>query len=100
MVAPTPSLYRPGTNGGVPITTGPIAAKLKASRRLPVPAMRKAIRIANGLSQGDIAQQLEEMGYKVDRVTVTRWEKGVRTPRGELLIAYVALLDELQAEQS
>ena len=36
----------------------------------------------------------------VDRVSVARWEAGVRTPRGAVMFRYVDLLDELQKEQT
>jgi hypothetical protein len=34
----------------------------------------------------------------VHRVTVARWEAGLRRPRGRLLHAYATLLDALQQE--
>ena len=70
-----------------------VAAKLTARRRLPVPAMCRAIRLASGLTQSDVAASIEP---PVSRETVARWEGGTRTPRGETLRQYVALLDELR----
>jgi len=72
----------------------PIAAKLTARRRLPVPAMRRALRIDAGLTQADVGETLG-----VARESVARWEAGARTPRGEILLAYVDLLDELRSVQ-
>lgn len=65
--------------------------EVRAARRLPPPAMRRAIRQAAGVTQQRIA---DELG--VDRVTVTRWEAGRRHPRGELAARYTRLLDALQ----
>jgi len=76
------------------VMPAPIAAKVLARRRLPVPAMRRAIRLDAGLTQADVA---ETMG--VHRESVARWEAGARTPRGRTLVAYVDLLDELRADQ-
>jgi transcriptional regulator with XRE-family HTH domain len=47
--------------------------------------------LAAGVSQQLVADEL-----RVDRATVTRYELGERTPRGELLISYIRLLDELR----
>jgi len=57
--------------------------------------MCKLIRLAAELTQDDVAESLG-----VDRVTVARYEPGDRTPRGEYLIRYVDLLDELRSDQS
>lgn len=72
-----------------------IAEKMRARRALPIPAMRRAIRVGAGLSQSDVAEILG-----VHRETVARWESGDRTPRGTTLIAYVDLLDQLRGESS
>ncbi|HVL92443.1 MAG TPA: helix-turn-helix transcriptional regulator [Acidimicrobiales bacterium] len=74
-----------------------IQEKRQAKRGLPAPAMRRAIREASGLSQEDIAQAFQP---PIHRETVSRWERGERTPRGALLVAYVALLDELRGGTS
>lgn len=68
-----------------------LVEELRRKARLPVPAMRRAIRESAGASQGQIAAALH-----VDRVTVWRWEQGRRTPRGELRDRYVTLLEELR----
>jgi DNA-binding transcriptional regulator YiaG len=68
----------------------PIQRKRAATKALPPPLSRKALRQAAGLSQQDIAGVLG-----VHRETVSRWELGTRTPRGELLVRYLELLHEL-----
>ena len=68
-----------------------LAEQVRAARRLPSPAVARAIRDAAGVSQQQLA---DELG--VNRVTVARWELGERTPRGELRLRYTDLLDELQ----
>lgn len=67
-----------------------IATEVRARRRLPAPPMRRAIRESAGVSQLRVAGQVG-----VTRMTVSRWESGVREPRGDHLLSYVALLDEL-----
>jgi transcriptional regulator with XRE-family HTH domain len=62
----------------------------RAARRLPSPAGAKAIRLGVGVTQQQLA---DELG--VDRVTVARWESGKRTPRGELRLRYIAVLETL-----
>lgn len=57
---------------------------------LPTPALRRAIRDAAGVSQGQIARELG-----VHRMTVCRWEAGTSTPRGDHLHAYAAILNGL-----
>jgi transcriptional regulator with XRE-family HTH domain len=56
--------------------------------------MRRAIRVSRGLTQADVAECLS-----VHRETVARWEAGTRTPRGQVLVAYVELLNELRGDQ-
>jgi transcriptional regulator with XRE-family HTH domain len=46
-----------------------------------------------GLSQREVAELLD-----VTRVSVSRWETGERTPRGELLLRYLELLGRLARE--
>lgn len=69
-----------------------ISTEVRAKRRMPSPTMARELRRAAGLSQGRLAKELG-----VTRVTVARWELGTRSPRGELLIAYVELLDTIRA---
>lgn len=61
-------------------------------RRLPDPATRRALRVAAGLSQADVAACVG-----VDRASVSRWETGHRSPRGDTAEAYAALLRDLAA---
>jgi DNA-binding transcriptional regulator YiaG len=64
---------------------------VRAAKRLPSPAMARAIRLAAEVSQERIATELG-----IHRVTVARWEAGTRRPRGQLRIAYADLLCQLQ----
>lgn len=68
-----------------------LVAKASASRSLPPPAERRTLREQAGCSQDDIAGALN-----VTRAAVSRWENGERLPRGELLVAYVKVLDTLR----
>jgi DNA-binding transcriptional regulator YiaG len=63
------------------------------SRRLPPPTIARAIRREAGVSQQRLASELG-----VHRVTVARWEIGMRVPRGALRLHYADVLDELQRE--
>ena len=67
----------------------PIHTTLK-QRSLPSPAVRRALRVAAGLTQADLAAELG-----VSRAAVARWESGTRVPRGDYRITYAALLREL-----
>ena len=67
-----------------------LAEHVRAARKLPPPAIARAIREEAGVSQQRLA---DELG--VNRVTVARWELGVRVSRGELRLRYIALLEEL-----
>jgi DNA-binding transcriptional regulator YiaG len=72
--------------------TSALAEHVRAARRLPRPAVARAIR-----DEADVSQQQLADALGVNRVTVARWELGERVPRGELRLAYIALLDELRA---
>jgi DNA-binding XRE family transcriptional regulator len=61
------------------------------ARRLPPPIVRRAIRVAAGVSQTRLAGELE-----VHRITVVRWETGKSEPAGALRLKYARLLDELR----
>lgn len=58
--------------------------------RLPPPDQRKAIRVAYGVSQGDVASVLG-----VSRLTVSMWERGQTEPKTEHAERYAALLDSM-----
>jgi DNA-binding transcriptional regulator YiaG len=75
------------------VARSPITTEVLQARRLPRPAMARAIRLEARVSQTRMARELG-----VDRVTLARWENGSRTPQGELLGRYVDLLDRLRAE--
>jgi transcriptional regulator with XRE-family HTH domain len=70
-----------------------LIAEVRALRRLPTPSKARAIRQAAGISQARLAEHLG-----VDRVTVTRWERGLRRPRGDLALKYGDFLAALRAE--
>jgi DNA-binding transcriptional regulator YiaG len=67
--------------------------EVRRIRRLPSPPMAREIRRAAAVSQSRLAAELG-----VHRVTVTRWELGTRAPRGEVRLAYAALLEDLRHE--
>lgn len=60
-------------------------------QRLPRPRDARRQRERAGLTQAQLAAYLG-----VSRPTVTRWELGDRSPRGELRTAYKRALDELR----
>lgn len=69
----------------------PVERKIRAHRGLPPPRLRRALRESGGLTQDDIA---EVVGVR--RASVSRWEAGLRTPRGRFLVAYAELLESLR----
>ena len=58
--------------------------------QLPLPAVRRLIREAVGISQDELGRALGVSG-----ACVSRWESGERTPRGKHLDGYVDLLQRL-----
>jgi len=60
-------------------------------QRLPIPEVRRALRRGAGVTLADIARPC-----RVTVATVSRWERGLRSPRGEALERYVNALDELR----
>jgi transcriptional regulator with XRE-family HTH domain len=62
-----------------------------ARRRLPEPLILRHIRERAQVSQEELA---EIVG--VDRASVSRWENGTRTPKGENLLTYIAALERLE----
>ncbi|MST33968.1 helix-turn-helix domain-containing protein [Acidimicrobiaceae bacterium USS-CC1] len=68
-----------------------LAARLERRQLLPPPAKRRLIRRRAGASQQDIAAAVG-----VHRETVSRWERGERSPRGVHVDAYLAVLTRLE----
>ena len=62
--------------------------QVRYRRRLPEPAVAKAIRETAGVSLGAVGRELG-----VHQATVGRWERGERQPRGHHLRQYVDLLE-------
>jgi transcriptional regulator with XRE-family HTH domain len=54
--------------------------------------MRRALRASSGLSAAELAGMIG-----VTRQAMSKYERGLRTPRGQLLEAYIAVLQELAA---
>lgn len=67
-----------------------LAERAKAISRLPDPDRAREIREAAGVTMVEVAEAIG-----VDRVTVHRWETGVRRPRGENAARYSKLLTDL-----
>lgn len=57
--------------------SSPLLIEVRSGSRVPAPGVAKAIRLAAGVSQTRLAAELG-----VHRVTLARWETGVRTPTG------------------
>ncbi|MDQ3326232.1 MAG: helix-turn-helix domain-containing protein [Actinomycetota bacterium] len=64
-------------------------------RRVPAPAVARAIRVEAGVSQQRLA---DEVG--VHRMTVARWEAGERRPRGAMAARWAEVLDSLREAAS
>lgn len=71
---------------------GSLVEEVRAASQLPSPVLCRAIREAVRVTQQRIA---DELG--VHRVTVARWEAGLRRPRNDLAVAYAGLLRSLEA---
>ncbi len=65
--------------------------ELRRRPKLPEPAVARAIRLAAGASQEQVARELQ-----VSSVTVRRWEAGSRRPTGQLRDDYCRLLAALR----
>jgi DNA-binding transcriptional regulator YiaG len=70
-----------------------LVAKAQIRCSLPTPANRRLIRESAKLTQADLAAALG-----VDRVAVSRWERGESAPRGNSFERYATLLDRLRRE--
>ena len=67
--------------------------RVKTRRRMPAPTVRRHLRERAGLLQADLAKAVG-----ASRAAVSRWESGLRTPRGVALDRYLAVLDRLAQE--
>lgn len=72
---------------------GDLLAEVRASRSFPGPDKARAIRRSAGVSRERLAQELQ-----VHPTTITRWETGLRCPRGEMRARYANLLNALADE--
>lgn len=68
-----------------------LVEEVRHARQLPSPAIARAIRQSAGVSQERMAA---EVG--VHRVTLARWEKGIRRPRGTSGVRYATLIEQLR----
>jgi transcriptional regulator with XRE-family HTH domain len=44
-----------------------------------------ALRLGAGKSQGDVAYELRQRGFKVDATSISRWERGVHEPGASIV---------------
>ena len=70
-----------------------LTEEVRLAIQLPRPRAAKQIRLAAGLSQARMADELD-----VHRVTIARWEAGTHSPRGPERARYAVLLNEIQRE--
>jgi transcriptional regulator with XRE-family HTH domain len=68
-------------------------ARRQAVRELPTPSRRRELRERLGLTQAELAEAGEWT-----RPTISRWESGIREPRGHDAATYLAILRRLSAE--
>lgn len=69
--------------------------RARRRRELPDARTRRLTRARAGITQIDLARALG-----VDRATVSRWESGDRNPDGELLVAYLDALAQMERAAS
>ncbi len=67
-----------------------LVEKARALRQLPPPAERRRIRLEAGVTQQELAAALG-----ASRVSISRWEKGARLPRGDSALRYSRALERL-----
>jgi DNA-binding transcriptional regulator YiaG len=75
------------------VETGTLRSLVRQVRRVPDPAIARAIRKGAGVSQAAVAA---EVG--VTRQAIALWESGARRPSGAHIDAYAAALAVLQEE--
>ena len=61
------------------------------SRQLPQPELRRALRNEAGLTLAEVGDRCG-----VTRSAVSRWERGLRNPRGTNRVEYAKFLGELK----
>lgn len=76
---------------GQPMTEPDVQALIEV-RRATRNGLARALRVAAGLSQEEVAGQCG-----VTRGAVSRWERGHRTPRGEGALLYARLIAGLRS---
>ena len=69
---------------------GALADEVWLSVSMPPPAAARNIRVRAHVSRTRIAAELG-----VHAITVARWERGTRAPRGDLRVRYARLLRQL-----
>ncbi len=85
-------MYPMCDNPGVKDTRNVIRERMKDREPAAIPPTpsRRALRLAAGLTQGDVAAAIG-----VDRATISRWETGNREPVGRNRRAYADACDEM-----
>jgi transcriptional regulator with XRE-family HTH domain len=71
-----------------------LLAHQRRARTLPPPEVRRLLRTRSGITVRQLAAAIG-----VSPAAVSRWETGLRTPRGGALETYSAALDRLAAER-
>ncbi len=71
----------------------PLIDEVRQAQRLPSPAFARVIRVAAGVTQERLANEIG-----VHRQTIAGYEAGRRTPRGATRARYAELLEQLRAE--
>jgi len=74
------------------MTSKNVLQRSRARRRLR-PGLARAIRLEARVTLAEISDALD-----VTEATVSRWERGTRSPRGPVAERYAALLSRLEAE--
>jgi DNA-binding transcriptional regulator YiaG len=72
--------------------TDRVRAAARVHRDLPAPDVRRRLRLAAGMTQREVGAAIGVTSH-----CVAQWERGIRTPRGAQLVAYVEALNALRA---